>query len=487
MQTALSKLNEEERKEYWACLALRYAQSIGTTSVSRLMKHFGSAFVAVQSLEDWEQVGLGAKSKYIEDDQWRKMATVEWENARDLDATIILWTSKTYPENLKHIEQAPSMLYALGDIELLKKPSIGVVGARNCTKTGTQIAEYLGTALSLCGFSVISGMARGIDRAGHIGGLKHSASSIGVLGCGIDVAYPNINSDLYLEMRKKGLLLSEFAPTTLPDPRHFPARNRIISGLSYGVVVVEASRRSGSTITAYTANEQGKNVYAVPGALGAEMSFGCQQLIRNGAKAIFNVEDILEDVIPLLAMDNKEINSVLKSHKLSSEDLFLHNSVLNLNKEEKKNASKKFTHTQFEDNTNTQFKSESPQIKEKKVSNTKGTPLLDDFTKLFQAESKDTKEENVKKTTKKVKKEVKETIEEKIHKEIDITDYEAWYSKESLEYQVISLLAEKKMHFDTLCQALCVSPQDLSICLIKLELQDHIARYEGSWYGRYEY
>ncbi len=449
MHTALSRLNEEERKEYWACLALRYAPKIGTSSVAKLINHFGSAYKAVQNLERWEEVSLDAKAKYIAEDTWREMAAVEWENAKDLNAHIILWTDKNYPHDLRNIHDAPAMLYALGNLELLKKPCIAIVGSRMCTNKGMQIAEYLATALSLCGFTIISGMAKGIDRAGHFGGLKFEASSIGVLGSGIDIAYPNINSDLYHNMLKKGLLLSEFAPATPPDPRHFPVRNRIISGMSQGVVVIEASTKSGSTITAYTANEQGKNVYAVPGAVGAPQSFGCQQLIRSGAKAIFNVEDILEDIYTLVGLSTTEIDKLLKSHKLSTNDLFKHNSTLVLDNYDNK-------------------ESKSTKNKKEKKSNTTDLPLLEEFKSLYTQE--DNKQDN----------ENREKQEEVIEM------HKAWYTKESLEYKILELVFEKKMHVDNLCKILDISVQELTVCLINLEMKDHITRYEGSWYGRYK-
>lgn len=300
MKTVLEALNDEEKKEFWACLALKNTQTVGARSIAKLLNHFGSAFDAVHNLPEWGAVGLSSKASYLQSEKWRTPARREWENSRDLEASLVLWTSQEYPQNLKEIPDAPAYFYCLGNKELLNNPSIAIIGSRNCSTLGNNESAYLAKELSACGITVISGMARGIDRAAHIGALQGVGSSIGVLGSGIDVVYPSRNNDIYFSLKEKGLLISEFAPGTPPDPTQFPIRNRIISGLSLGVLVVEADIRSGSLITARLANEQGKSVYAIPGAMGSKFSLGCQELIRQGAKAVFRVEDIIEDLLPLL-------------------------------------------------------------------------------------------------------------------------------------------------------------------------------------------
>ncbi len=327
--TALEKLTDDERKEYWACLALKYAQNVGARTIAKLMKHFGSAYIAVHSLTEWGAIGASHRIKHIQDNSWRETARREWENARDLEADIILWSSINYPPLLKEIPDAPPFFYALGNIELLKNPSVAIIGSRTCSEQGQSESAYLGKSLSACGVTITSGMARGIDRAAHFGALQEIGSSIGVLGSGIDIIYPQRNSDIYFDLKKNGLLVSEFPPSMPPDPTNFPIRNRIISGLSYGVIVVEADLKSGSLITARVANEQGRQVYAIPGSMGSQFSKGCQELIRQGAKSVFRVEDVLEDLFPLL-----------KSELIQAQDVLTKNDAIQiLTPKEEKNSS----------------------------------------------------------------------------------------------------------------------------------------------------
>ncbi len=319
--TALERLNEDERKEYWACLALKYAQNIGVRTIAKLLKHFNSAFVAVHSLSEWGKIGASHRIKHIQDNSWREEAKKEWENARDLDAEIVLWNMPSYPPLLKEIPDPPSYFYAKGKLELMKVPSLGIVGSRDSSKDGQNESAYIAKTLSNCGVCIISGMARGIDRAAHQGALQGIGSSIGVLGSGIDVIYPSKNNDIYFKLREEGLLISEFAPGLPPDPTNFPIRNRIISALSYGVLVIEADIKSGSLITARVANEQGRQVYAIPGAMGSPFSKGCQELIRQGAKSVFRPEDILEDLLPLLRADLESLQKNIDEYKINQNNL----------------------------------------------------------------------------------------------------------------------------------------------------------------------
>ncbi len=492
MATALSRLDEQERKEFWACLAMRYAKGLGSSSASKAVRHFGSAYDAVQNTQEWYTIGLGDKAKFLDNDEWRTLASIEWENCKDLDAHIILWNSKDYPIDLRNVQEAPPMLYAHGDLSLINKPCIGIVGSRSCTKAGVEIGEYIATALSLCGFTVASGMARGIDRVAHIGGMKHVGSSIGVLGSGIDMTYPEHNSDLFYDMRKNGLLLSEFPPASHPDPRNFPKRNRIISGISQGVVLIEAGRKSGTIITAYKANEQGRNVYAIPGAFGSAKYFGCQQIIRHGAKAIFDVEDILVDILPLIGAKAQDINALLKAHKLSSEVLFGYNSVLNPDKEEKKLAKKRFDHIDYtiEGNVPERFRDNVAKFKEYTRSEAQN-----DFSNLLidieeEKPAPKTSKKNTKKNTNPrfdLLNSLESREEEKSTSSSNTKeDFKILYAKESLEYKIIELISKEKMQAETIARKLDTEGQEVTICLVNLELYGHISRYEGAWYGSKE-
>ena len=192
------------------------------------------------------------------------------------------------------------LLYLSGDASLLRAPAIAVVGSRRAGPQALRVAAHMARRLASCGIAVISGMAQGIDSVAHAAALTQVGRSIGVLGTGIDRIYPRSGVELFRRMGEEGLLVSEFAPGTAPLAGNFPIRNRIISGLSLGVVVVEAASRSGSLITARMALEQNREVFAVPGpALDAQCA-GCQELVRQGARPVFTVEDILRDMAELL-------------------------------------------------------------------------------------------------------------------------------------------------------------------------------------------
>ncbi|NLK27958.1 MAG: DNA-protecting protein DprA [Clostridiales bacterium] len=218
-----------------------------------------------------------------------------WE-LQKRNISFITIEDERYPERLKQIYDAPFALYVRGKLHGEKQKAIAVVGARNCTEYGKEIAKYLASALSREGITIISGLARGIDSCAHQGALRAGGLTYAVLGCGIDICYPKENINLYMEIIKEGALLSEYAPGTQPFSGNFPMRNRIISGLSDGIIVVEAKNKSGSLITVDMGLEQGKEIYVVPGRITDRLSEGCNNLIKMGAKLITSPEDILEDL-----------------------------------------------------------------------------------------------------------------------------------------------------------------------------------------------
>ena len=294
-------MGEAERAEYWATLALRHCPGIGARSCARLLRFFGSAYTAVHSPAGWPRAGLNKRQAAgLAGESWRAGARREWDGARALDPYILLWQDAAFPALLRELPDAPVLLYLRGDASLLRAPAIAVVGSRRAGGHALAVAAHMARRLASCGIAVISGMAQGIDSVAHAAALNHVGRSIGVLGTGIDRIYPRSGAELFRRMGEGGLLVSEFAPGTAPLAENFPIRNRIISGLSLGVVVVEAASRSGSLITARMALEQNREVFAVPGpALDAQCA-GCQELVRQGARPVFTVEDILRDMAELL-------------------------------------------------------------------------------------------------------------------------------------------------------------------------------------------
>ncbi len=422
--SALDQLDDEARKEFLACLALKNTHGLGARSVCKLLTHFGSAYTALHSLSEWAKLSLGHKVESVQKEEWRALSRREWDNSKDVQAHIVLWTDALYPQRLKEIPDAPPYFYCIGNKDLLKNTCIAIIGSRECSDLGQNEATYLAKALSLSGITVVSGMARGIDRAAHIGALSALGSSIGVLGSGIDVIYPSRNNDIYLSLKEEGLLVSEFAPSIPPDSSQFPIRNRIISGLCLGVVVVEADLKSGSLITARLANEQGRNVYAIPGAMGSKFSLGCQDLIRQGAKSVFRVEDILEDLLPLLKAD------VAQKIEQSITDNTLHEIMLN-------------------------------HVSEAQI-----------------------EEINQEKQSKQEKKKVEKT-QKKEERQRLVSEYSNVYAKESLEYTIIAFLADShiKVHIDEICAKLDKNVQEVTVCLVQLELQGQVERFEGAYYA----
>ena len=209
---------------------------------------------------------------------------------------VITLADPAYPQMLLQIPDPPPLIYAKGRVELLKNPALAVVGSRHATPQGVATAESFARALSDGGLTIVSGLALGIDAAAHRGALAGRASSIAVLGTGIDIVYPARNRDLAHSLAAEGLLLSEFALGTPALAANFPRRNRLISGLARGCLVVEAAPASGSLITARLANEQGREVFAIPGSIHSPQSKGCHQLIKQGAKLTECAQDILEEL-----------------------------------------------------------------------------------------------------------------------------------------------------------------------------------------------
>ncbi len=210
--------------------------------------------------------------------------------------TILTLADSRYPKKLLQIPDPPLMLYVKGRLDLLSTDAIAIVGSRNATAQGTLDAESFANSLGHAGLTIVSGMALGIDAAAHRGGLKSPGSTVAVIGTGADIVYPARNHALAHQIADEGCIISEFPLGTSPMPANFPRRNRIISGLAEGILVIEAAAQSGSLITAKLALEQGRDVFAIPGSIHSPLSRGCHALIRQGAKLVETAEDILSEL-----------------------------------------------------------------------------------------------------------------------------------------------------------------------------------------------
>ncbi|WBF67783.1 DNA-processing protein DprA [Desulfovibrio subterraneus] len=305
---SLGGMNDAQRTEFWASLALRHTSRLGPRTWKKLLEVYPSPYSAVLDVANWvERAGVSARmvSEY-RSERWRGPAREEWNAAGKAGWRILLWTDPRYPNRLKEITDPPIFLYYMGDAGLLANPGVGVVGSRLCSRDGIATTRDLCRRLSASGVTTVSGLARGIDSEAHKAALESWGSTIAVLGTGPDCIYPPENADLHARICDDGLVLSEFPPGTMPEARNFPMRNRIISGLSLGVLVVEAAKRSGSLITARHALDQGREVFAVPGRVQARTSSGCHDLIRQGAKAVFACDDVLVEIAPLIGINADE-------------------------------------------------------------------------------------------------------------------------------------------------------------------------------------
>lgn len=220
----------------------------------------------------------------------------EWRRLQELNIGCLAPEHPAYPDMLKQITQPPPLLYCRGALGEEDNIAVAIVGSRRCTFYGREVAHRLAGELATAGFTVVSGMALGIDASAHRGALEAGGRTVAVLGCGPERCYPPRNAGLMEEIIAGGAILSEFPLDTRPLPQHFPRRNRIISGLSLGTVVVEATARSGALITAHYALEQNREVFAVPGNIGSPYSRGCHRLLREGARLVESAADILDEL-----------------------------------------------------------------------------------------------------------------------------------------------------------------------------------------------
>lgn len=280
-------------------LALALTQGLGPTRIRKLVEHFGRPDrVLNASLTELEATGmLAVSAQSIATGKSLDLAQQECAKASEAGAKIIALSDPEYPARLKEIYDPPVVLYVRGNVELLAKPGIAIVGTRHPTPYGTGMSERLSTDLAAHGLVIISGMARGVDTAAHRGAISAKGKTIAVFGTGIDVMYPKENTRLAEQiLALDGALISEFPVGTFAAPQNFPIRNRIISGMSVGVLVVEAAEYSGTRITSRSALEQNRDVYAVPGNVTNKNAWGPNTLIKQGAKLVATWEDVWEEL-----------------------------------------------------------------------------------------------------------------------------------------------------------------------------------------------
>jgi DNA processing protein len=287
-----------EEELYW--IALKLVPGLGTRRASQLIEQFRSPQAIFRaSREELEQTGIsGTLAQSIASGCAFEEAVEQQQKMLDCEARIIPISDPIYPQSLREIFDPPVALFARGRLELLDSVKLGVVGTRRATTYGLAVAERLSSDLARAGLTIVSGMARGIDTAAHKAALAAEGNTAAVFGCGVDVLYPSDNRKLMSEIASKGLLISEFPMGAPAYPQNFPIRNRLVSGLSSGVLVVEGAQYSGSSITARLALDQGREVFAVPGNITSKMSWGPNLLIKQGAKLVQEWNDIVVELPP---------------------------------------------------------------------------------------------------------------------------------------------------------------------------------------------
>jgi len=287
-----------EEELHW--IALTLVPGLGTRNAGKLISRFRTPQAIFRaSRTELEGAGVsGAVAQSIASGCSFEDAVVQQEKMLETGTVAVTMTDPRYPAPLREIYDPPVMLFARGRVELLQSTLFGVVGTRRPTPYGLAATERLAGDLARAGLAIVSGMARGIDTTAHKAALAAGGDSVAVLGCGVDVVYPAENRKLAEELAKKGLILSEFAMGSTAFPQNFPIRNRIISGIGVGLLVVEGAQYSGSAITARLAIDQGREVFAVPGNVTSKMSWGPNLLIKQGAKLVQDWNDVVVDLPP---------------------------------------------------------------------------------------------------------------------------------------------------------------------------------------------
>src|SRR5882724_6957727 len=287
-----------EEEIYW--LALKLVPGLGTRTSGKLLDRFRTPQAIFRaSRTEPEGAGVsGSIAQSIASGISFEEAATQQEKMAQCGAVAVTMGDARYPQLLREIFDPPVLLFARGRVELLSTLALGVVGTRRPTPYGLAVAERLSGDLAHAGLTIASGMARGIDTAAHKGALARGGGTVAVLGCGVDIVYPQENKKLAADIVAKGLIISEFPMVAVAFPQNFPIRNRIISGISVGVLVVEGAQYSGSAITAKLAMDQGREVFAVPGNITSKLSWGPNLLIKQGARLVQDWNDVIAELRP---------------------------------------------------------------------------------------------------------------------------------------------------------------------------------------------
>ena len=314
VQSDKQTYDKQAHSDTTAWVALHQTLGLGNAAFCQLLTKFGSPAAIYRA-------SISQLREIVDEDLARKInagvdvdaiaATLDW--LKKDNAHIVTLADANYPKLLLEISNPPAVLYAIGNLQWLNQPSIAVVGSRNATPQGEKNAEEFSASLCNSGLCVISGMALGIDGAAHRGALKSNGATIAVVGTGLDIVYPARHRELAHKIVERGLIISEFPFGTPSKAQNFPRRNRLISGLSLGCLVVEANIDSGSLITARLATEQGREVFAIPGSIHSPVTKGCHKLIKQGAKLVENTQDILEEIKNLLPANQSTNNQATDS------------------------------------------------------------------------------------------------------------------------------------------------------------------------------
>ncbi|HUI26810.1 MAG TPA: DNA-processing protein DprA [Candidatus Kryptonia bacterium] len=301
---SLTSPHSDEHIGAW--IALKLVRGVGCVLYQGLLRAFGhprAALAASPHALECAGVRREVADAIHRFDEWRRVDE-QLARVRRCGARVVTWTDRDYPENLRQIHDPPPFLFIRGALQPADRLAVALVGSRTASSYGLQITREISQGLARAGVTVVSGLARGIDAEAHRATIEADGRTAAVLGSGIDVVYPSEHHALFTAIAEHGAVMSEFLMGTKPDAENFPSRNRIISGLALGTVIVEATEKSGSLITAQAAVDQGREVFAVPGPVGAR-SRGTHKLIREGAKLTERVEDILEEIAPRL-LDPRE-------------------------------------------------------------------------------------------------------------------------------------------------------------------------------------
>lgn len=308
-----------EPRQYWVAFSL--VKGIGAVRFQALLNFFGDPQIAWGApTEALREAGLSAK--VIENVvELRSSIDLDlvWEQLEAKGITVLIQTDENYPRRLQELDQPPPVIYMLGELTSEDEWAVAVVGTRRVTAYGRQVAEDIAGTLARNGISVISGLARGVDSISHQAALHAGGRTIAVLGCGLDRIYPPENRRLAEQITAHGALISDYPPGTPPEASNFPPRNRLISGLSLAVVIVEAGQTSGALITAAFAADQGREVFAVPGNINSPGSKGTNRLIRDGAQPLLHPEQILEELELTMVAEQRTARVVLPADAVEAQ------------------------------------------------------------------------------------------------------------------------------------------------------------------------